>query len=286
MHLRRDKGLSVSAVKGYRSALNQVFALKGVDLAASRELSMLVRSFAISCSPAEIRPPAWDLTLVLRSLRRAPYEPLRSAPERLVAQKALFLLALASSKRIGELHGLSYRLSHTDRWKEVSFSFVPGFVAKTQDPSVSDVRYEGFTVPALPRRGSDPDVKLLCPVRAVRRYLDMTAVHRPALARLFLSTGESRKEISKSSVSYWIRQVISRAYSLAGEPAVPRPRARETRGLGPSLLFKKNFAVEAVLRAGTWRRQSTFSRFYLRDLAHKTLDTYHLGPVVAAQEIV
>ena len=105
-------------------------------------------------------------------------------------------------------------------------------------------------------------------------------------ARLFISTGESRKEISKSSVSYWIRQVISRAYSLAGEAAVPRPRARETRGLGPSLLFKKNYAVEAVLRAGTWRRQSTFSRFYLRDLAHKTLDTFHLGPVVAAQEIV
>ena len=114
----------------------------------------------------------------------------------------------------------------------------------------------------------------------------MTVKHRPALVPLFISTGESRKEISKSSVSYWIRQVISRAYSLAGEAAVPRPRARETRGLGPSLLFKKNYAVEAVLRAGTWRRQSTFSRFYLRDLAHKTLDTFHLGPVVAAQEIV
>ena len=114
----------------------------------------------------------------------------------------------------------------------------------------------------------------------------MTAEHRPRLARLFLSTGEVRKEISKSSISYWLRQVISRAYTLAGEPAVPRPRARETRGLGPSLLVKRNYSVEAVLRAGTWRRHSTFSRFYLRDLAHKTLDTYHLGPVVAAQEIV
>ena len=86
-------------------------------------------------------------------------------------------------------------------------------------------------------------------------------------------------------MSYWIRQVISRAYGEA-EDAPPRPRARELRGLGPSLLFKKNYAVEAVLKAGTWKRQSTFTHFYLRDLASKTLDTYYLDPVVAAQEVV
>ena len=33
VHLRRDKGLSVSAVKGYRAALNFTFALKVMDLA-------------------------------------------------------------------------------------------------------------------------------------------------------------------------------------------------------------------------------------------------------------
>ena len=49
--------------------------------------------------------------------------------------RKLFLLALASAKRIGELHALSYRVSHTRNWGEVSFSFVTGFVAKTQDPS-------------------------------------------------------------------------------------------------------------------------------------------------------
>ena len=104
VHLRRDKGMSVSSIKGYQSALNSVFALKGQDLSSSRELSMLVRSFAVSCPPAEVRPPAWDLSLVLRSLKTAPYEPLASVSERFVGLKALFLLALASSKRVGELH--------------------------------------------------------------------------------------------------------------------------------------------------------------------------------------
>ena len=35
VHLHCDKGLSVSVVKGYRFALNSVFALKGMDLADS-----------------------------------------------------------------------------------------------------------------------------------------------------------------------------------------------------------------------------------------------------------
>ena len=135
IHLRQDKGLSVSAVKGYCSALNSVLALKGRDLAASREITTLLRSFARSVNPVELRPPAWDVSLVLQSLTGAPYEPLRTCEERFLAQKTLFLLALASAKRIGELHALSYRVSHTRDWGEVSFAFVTGFVAKTQDPS-------------------------------------------------------------------------------------------------------------------------------------------------------
>ena len=103
IHLRQDKGLSVSAVKGYCSALNSVLALKGRDLAASREITTLLRSFARSVNPVELRPPAWDISLVLHSLTGAPYEPLRTCEERFLAQKTLFLLALASAKRIESL---------------------------------------------------------------------------------------------------------------------------------------------------------------------------------------
>ena len=133
IHLRQDKGLSVSAVKGYSFALKSVLALKGRDLALSREITMLLRSFSRSVDPVEMRPPAWDVSLVLQSLTGAPYA--MTCDERFLAQKTLFLLALASAKRIGELHALSYRVSHTRNWAEVSFSFIPGFVAKTQDPS-------------------------------------------------------------------------------------------------------------------------------------------------------
>ena len=206
---------------------------------------------------------------------------------RFLAQKTLFLLALASAKRIGELHTLSYRVSHSRGWAEVSFSSVPGFMAKTRDPSSLAPRFEGFTVPALPNTRNNLNGRLLCPVRLVRCYLDRTAAHRPLCKWLFVTAGRSKEEISKTTVSFWLRKTISRAYELSGaEQPVPAPRARETRGIAPSLLFKKNFAVDQVLKAGMWRRHTTFTRHYLRDLAHRSLDTFHLVPVVAAQALV
>ena len=90
IHLCHDKGLSVFAVKGYSSALNSVLALKGRDLASSREITMLLRSFSRSVDPMELRPPVWDVALVLQSLTGAPYEPLRTCDERFLAQKCYF----------------------------------------------------------------------------------------------------------------------------------------------------------------------------------------------------
>ena len=160
-------------------------------------------------------------------------------------------------------------------------------MAKTQDPSSLAPRFEGFSVPALPNARNNRNGRLLCPVRAVRVYLDRTAPHRPRCEWFFVTAGRSKKEIAKTTVSFWLRKTVSRAYELSGMALpVPAPQARETRGIAPSLLFKKNFAVNQVLKAGTWRRHTTFTRHYLRDIAHKSLDTFHLGPVVAAQALV
>ena len=126
-----------------------------------------------------------------------------------------------------------------------------------------------------------------CCVLCGQSRFTRTASHRPRCERLFVTAGRSKKEIAKTTVSFWLRKTISRAYELSGTALpVPAPWARETRGIAPSILFRKNFAVDQVLKAGTWRRHTTFTRHYLRDIAHKSLDTFHLGPVVAAQAVV
>ena len=156
--------------------------------------------------------------------------------------RKLFLLALASAKRIGELHALSYRVSHTRDWDEVSFAFVTDFVAKTQDPSSLAPRFEGFSVPALPNARKNRNGRLLCPVRAVKVYLDRTASHRPRCERLFVTAGRSKKEIAKTTVSFWLRKTISRAYELWNGTTRAHPP-----GLVRRVVSLRQFFLERIL---------------------------------------
>ena len=121
---------------------------------------------------------------------------------------------------------------------------------RTSPPSTPALRASRFQ-PCLSQE-TPPNGRLLCPVRAVKCYLARTSNHRPDCNRLFVATGRTEKEISKNTVSFWLRRIISLAYQLSGKclPAT-RPLARETRGITPSLLFKKNYAVSQVLKASS-----------------------------------
>ena len=289
LYLRDSRKLSLSAVKGYRSALAQSFRLRGLDISLSPEVCELFKHFRVNCPPTPLRSPRWDLTLVLESLRKAPYEPLSTASDKDLTLKTVFLLALASSKRVSELHGLSKVVSHTREWSSVSLSLAPDFVAKNQIPDDPSSYVGTFSIPALTNleKCSDKDL-LLCPVRAMRKYLSrMSRSRPPSSSRLFLSCGPNKKEITRTCISVWLRQVIQRAHQgRERERNASGLIVREIRALSTALLFKKNYSVSQIMRAGQWRGKSTFTKFYLRDTAHRYLETYSLGPIVAGQSII
>ena len=103
--LRSPKNLSVSSIKGYRSMLSAVFRFHLPSFSTHPVLRDLLRSFCLESPERQLRPPAWDLSLVLRYLNTSAFEPLSVAPLRALTQKVLFLLALAMAKRVE-----SYRL--------------------------------------------------------------------------------------------------------------------------------------------------------------------------------
>ena len=230
IHLREDKGFSLSALKGYLSTINSIFTLKGMDLASSKELSMLFRSFAKTCSPQGLHPPAWDVALVLQSLTNQPYELMREAEAR-----ALCRLQDA----LPDSPGLCQASRGTPRLvlPRVSFCGLEGgvfqFCTRLRGQNSRPV-FLRSTVRVLHGTGSTKVEQLsngrpLCPVRAVRRYLDCTSQHRPRCERLFVTSGRTKKEISKNTVSFWLRKVISLAYQLSGKPLPsPSPLTRET----------------------------------------------------------
>ena len=152
--------------------LSAVFRFQLPGLSSHPVLRDLLRSFRLEAPSRPLCPPAWDLAAVLKFLNSAVFEPLRSASLWNLTKKVLFLLALATAKRVGELQALSRSVSfvHVD----ASLSYVPEFVAKTESLSNSIPR--SFLVKSLSDFAAGLDEELLlCPVRAFRIYLDKMA---------------------------------------------------------------------------------------------------------------
>ncbi len=145
--------------------------------------------------------PSWDLSVVLEGLVTAPFEPLESAPERILTLKVILLLVLMSLKIVGDLQALSV--------SEMCMDFAPGLVKVTLRPRPGYIpkvlstsfRSQVVTIPSFhpPLFASSEDEKLhmLCPVRALKLYVDRSKVWRKS-SQLLVCFGAGRPGLATS----------------------------------------------------------------------------------------
>ena len=87
------------------------------------------------------------------------------------------------------LHGLLFWVHHLRGWRSCTFSYLSNFVAKTQHPYDHYPRFDEFTIPSLDNfLVGDRNTLLLCPIRALQKYLTMTGQYFPDISGLFIST--------------------------------------------------------------------------------------------------
>ena len=289
MYLRLERKLKHGTIEGYRSAIASVCQLNNLDIGSSKPLTRLLRSFYIQDLTSPTIFPKWDLSIVLKSLMSAPYEPMDKVDLKFLSHKTAFLLALATAARVSEIHAIDYSsITHTENWTNISCRTIPEFIAKNQQAHSGPLGHRNFTIPALsPNLDRSDKQRLLCPVRALRWYLQQTSSFRRNRRRLFLSCHTNvDSEISKNTIASWLRKTIARAYVLSDrEIRELRLCPHEIRALASSLASWRTVSVEQVVAACQWKRASTFTRFYLRDIQPSTAGLNSLGPVVAAQTI-
>lgn len=207
------------------------------------------------------RAPTWDLNIVLEFLQGSFFEPLREAEVKFLTWKVAFLLALATASRRSELHALS---AYGIRWatEGAVLRVVPGFLSKTQFP---DRAPEDLYLQALPVSKD----RSLCPVRALRVYLERTNSFRANRERLFLSLQTGRThDISAQSVSSWLVNLIRMAHEKSGAPipAETQVRAHDVRGVSTSVAWKYNVPLSSLVQSAIWRSKNSFIEFYCKDL--------------------
>ena len=196
LDLKRKRKLAVNSIKGYRSMLAYVFRLKLPEISSSHILKELIKSFASESKKRTVLPPSWDLNKVLATLMAPPFEPLRETTLRNLTKKTLFLLALATVKRVGEIQAISAKVAK--RGQDLSLSFLPEFMAKTESTDNPIPRH--FTVKALADFAAGLEEVSLCPVRALKTYYDRTRSVQNRPRNLFLSPRNTQRPISKNAI--------------------------------------------------------------------------------------
>ena len=231
--LRSSRKLLVSSVMGYRSMLATVFRFKLPNISSDPVLHDLVHSFRIEAPVQLLLPPAWDLSTVLRFLNSSVFELLHRASLRNLTKKALFLVSLATAKRVGELQALSRKVPFVR--SDACLSYVPEFVAKAE--SISNPLPRSLVTSLSDFAAGLDNELLLCPVRALHIYLDRTSSFSPLPRRLFLSPRRPPHSLSKNAISFFLQEVIHGAG--AARPEVGSVRAHSVRGVSTSVAFQQ-----------------------------------------------
>ena len=241
--LFKTEKAAVSTIKGYRAMLSSVFKFCLPEILSSPILKDLVRSFEISAPrPLHYSPP-WDLDKVLEYLSGPPFffEPLAEASFRNKTRKALFLLAMATAKRIGELQALSFSVSH--RGDDLVLHYDPFFLAKTE--SVSKPLPRSVIVQSLADFVGDLPERVLCPVRAISYLRRAACSVEFTPSSLFVSPSDPKRTTSKNAMSFFLRQLITESGAVSS--LVPQ-RTHDIRGIATSLNYYSILSISAVKR--------------------------------------
>ncbi len=272
LQYRLDSGSLPSTLKVYVAAIASFRSPQGGQSIGRDPMVVSFLKGARRLHPP--RPPSvppWDLEVVLRALSQPPFEPLSSVGLKELSLKTALLLALASAKRIGDLHAFSVDSD--------CIRFGPGDCSVTLRPRMGYVpkslstpfKIQTVSLSALSSESaasSEADAQTsVCPVRALRIYIDRSASFRQS-NQLFVCYGGCARgrAVSKQRLSHWIVDTITAAYTNQGLECPLHIRGHSTRAMASSWAWSRGMSIQDICVAAGWSSENTFARFYRLDV--------------------
>ncbi len=198
---RLEHRLSPSTLKVYVAAI----VYDGRSLGKHDLIVRFLRGARRLNPPRPPLMPSWDLSIVLAGLQRGPFDPLDSVELKYLSAKTALLTALTSIKRVGDLQAFSVSeecLVFGPVYSHVVLRPRPGYVPKVPTTPFRD---QVVNLQALPSEEADPALALLCPVRALRIYVDRTRSFRSSEQLFVCYRGQQKgKAVSKQRLAHWI----------------------------------------------------------------------------------
>ena len=254
-------GLQYRTIAGYRSMLSTVLPpVEKIPIGQHPYIIRLLKGVFNSRPPKVKLLPEWDLTKVLEAIQKSPFEPMKKADLKYITWKTVFLISITTFRRCSDIQALRLGEGNISVHSKGVF-FVRDGLAKQDRPGHfgAKIFVPGFS-----------DDKLLDPKRALTYYLKRTDEFRGedrGGSKLFLSISNPHKPVSCQTISNWIVNIIQFAYDDKKKSV----KAHSTRAIGPSWALYKGASMKSIMEAADWSRESTFTKFYLRNLTPSVL---------------
>ena len=267
MYLYQDLNRCPSTIDGYRTAIVDTLGPAGHHISQSSDLNRLFSSFHRDHPKSSRNLPKWNLSIVLNELTKVPFEPMKDTDLKHLTLKTAFSLALASGKRRSEIHAwVANKVSNLGQWEKVALFPSSDFIAKNQLAREGSQSVSPVTIPALTTivdRQFKKD-RTLCPVRALRYYLDRTKDLRGSRSLLFISFKKGHtSDIRPATLSSWLKQTILLCYKQADQQALDpvQVKAHDIRAFAASKAFYGGVSVDQIMQACHWKAHNTFTNF-------------------------
>jgi hypothetical protein len=213
--------------------------------------------------------PMWDLPTVLKGLMGHPFEPLDQLSIEHLTWKAVFLVAICSARRIGELQALDCRPPYCSiGMAGVMLRTHSGFLPKV--PSLANIEKKiEFAPYGIDEDGLDLPERSLCVCRVLQQYLQATAEFRQS-TQLFVTYGGKNRghKASKATLARWVKEAIQKGYEAAGETPPGGIKAHSTRHASASWADLKGVSVLDICQQANWSTPHTFLKHYKLDLSN------------------
>lgn len=223
-------------------------------------VNKLMKGIYNSKPPKPRYSSTWSIDLVTDYISTLPANPDLSLAA--ISRKLAILLALTSMLRVSELSSIDRQSVEIGNDRAV-FSLVKPRKAQ-KDGALHNIIIKKFT--------NNPN---LCPVACLGYYVFQTdPLRNDANSKLlFLATVKPYKPVSGSSVGRWIKVFL-------GDAGIDTStfKAHSTRGAAASKAARSGVPVDSILKTAHWSSQSTFTKFYLREVQPANISEAVLNP--------
>ena len=233
-----NKGVGISGINTARSALSAILPLcDGRPVGDHYLVGRFLKGVKVNRPSLPRYQCTWDPNLVLSFLRGAQNESRKE-----LTLSLTMLIALVTGQRAQTIHAL--KISEMELEDNV-VSFVISTPLKTRQP--------GSVIQLTPF-----EEEKLCVVTLLHQYLAATKSVRKD-DNLLISYVKPYRAVTCDTIRRWILGVMT---SAGVNTSIFK--AHSTRSASASAASRNKVPIAAIMRAGMWRSENTFSKFYNR----------------------